>query len=42
MPWGILEEKYIKYIFEIESCISGITGQEITIQSQNMMNCMEF
>ena len=31
IPWGIPEDKWIEHIFNVESDISGIAGQEIAI-----------
>lgn len=42
IPWGISDEKQIEHRFHIESDISGIAKQEIAIQSQNVINCVEF
>ena len=40
--WGIPEDKWIKHKYNIEIGISGIAGQEIAIQSQNMLSCIKF
>ena len=42
IPWGIPNDKWIKYRFNVKNNISGITRQEIAMKSQNMINCMEF
>lgn len=39
---GISENKQIEYKFEVESGVSGISRQEIAIQSQNIVSCIEF
>ncbi len=42
IPWGIPDDEWIEHRFDVENSISGIIGQEIAIQSQNMINCVEF
>lgn len=40
ITWGILENKWIEHKFNVESGISGIAGQKIIIQLQNMLSCI--
>ena len=42
IPWGIPEDKWIEHKYNVESDISGIAGQEIAIQSQNVLSCIKF
>ena len=42
IPWGIPEDKWIEHKYNVESGVSGIAGQEIAIQSQNVLSCIEF
>ncbi len=42
IPWSIPNDKWIEHRFDVESSNSGITGQEIAIQLQNVINCVEF
>ncbi len=42
IPWGILDDEWIGHRFDVKSGISGIARQEIAIQLQNMINCLEF
>lgn len=42
IPWGILENKWIEHKFVVESDVSKISGQEFTVQSQNVVSCIEF
>ena len=42
IPWGISEDKWIEYKYNVESSISEIAVQEIAIQSQNVLSCIEF
>lgn len=40
--WSIPEDKWIEHKFDIESGVSGIAGQEIPIQSQNIVSYIKF
>lgn len=40
--WGIPEDKQIEYKFAVENSVFRIFGQEITIQSQNVISCIKF
>ena len=42
IPWGIPEDKWIEQKYNVKSSVSGIVGQEITIQSQNVLSCIKF
>ncbi len=42
MPCGIPDIKWIEHRFDVESSVSEIVGQEIVIQLQNVINCVEF
>ena len=42
ISWGIPEDKWIKHKYNVESGVSGIAGQEIAIQSQNVLSCIKF
>ena len=42
IPWGIPEDKWIEHKYNVESGVSGIAGQEIAIQLQNVLSCIEF
>ncbi len=42
IPWGIPDDKQIEYRFDVESGVSRIAEQEIAIQLQNVINCVEF
>ena len=40
--WGTQEDKWIEHKFNVGSDISEIVGQEIVIQSQNMLTYIKF
>ena len=42
IPWGIPKDKWIEHKYNVESGVSEIAGQEITIQSRNVLICIEF
>ena len=42
IPWGIPEDKWIEHKYNVESGVSGIAGQEIAIQSRNVLSCIKF
>ena len=42
IPLGIPEDKWIEYKYNIKSGVSGIMKQEIVIQLQNVLSCIEF
>ncbi len=42
IPWDIPDDEWIEHSFDVESGVSGIVGQEIAIQSRNVINCVEF
>lgn len=41
IPWLILKNKQIEYLFDVKNGVFGIFRQEIAIQSQNMVSCIE-
>lgn len=40
--WGILDDKYTKYKFELESGIDKIVRQSLIILSQNVINYLKY
>ena len=42
IPWGIPKHKLIEHKYNVKSDVSGIVRQEIAIQSQNVLSCIEF
>ena len=40
--WGILDDKWTKYKFKLESSVDNIAKQNLTIQSQNVIDYMRF
>ena len=42
IPWGILNDKYIRYKFKLESSVTAIARQEIAIYLRNMAGCLKF
>ena len=42
ITWDIPEDKWIEHKYNVKSSISKILGQEIAIQSWNVLSCIEF
>ncbi len=42
IPWDISNNKWIKHKFEHQSGVARMARQEIAIQLQNMVDCLEF
>ena len=42
IPWGIPDNRLTEYKFELESEINKMAEQDLTIQSQNVMDCLKF
>lgn len=42
ISWGNLDDKQIQHRFDVQSGVSEIAKQEIAIELQNVINCMEF
>ena len=42
IPWDIPENKWIEHKYNVESGVSEITGQEIAIQSRNVLSYIKF
>ena len=42
IPWGISEDKWIEYKYNIKGGVSRIVEQEIAIQSRNILSYIKF
>ena len=42
IPWGIPNDKWINYKFELQSGVGGMARQKISIHLQNVIGCLEF
>ena len=42
IPWGIINDKEIKYKFEHQSGMAQMAEQKIVIYLQNVMSCLKF
>ena len=42
IPWGIPDDKWTEHKFELESGVEKIAGQNLTIQSRNVIDCLRF
>jgi Plavaka transposase len=42
IPWGIPDDKWTEHKFELESGLEKIAGQNLTIQSRNVIDCLRF
>lgn len=42
IPWGIPNDKWTEHKFEPENGVDKVARQSLTIQSQNIIDCLRF